>query len=125
MKDKALYEFGNAFAMTGSPTWATDNIKMVEEMAKRDYVGTLEKVLDILTDVEIVQPFKVTEAPATDALHRWKNYGWYVSFRSDQYTTMREHFACKMRHEPHILTKEYVMDLMDRYITQAVWESNE
>ena len=125
MTDKALYEFGNAFAMTSSPTWEPDNLKMVEEMAKRDYMGTLEKVLDILTDVEIVQPFQVTEAPITDALIRWKNYGWYVSFKSDQYTVMQEHFACKRRHEPYILTKEYVMGLLSRYIDQSVEEINE
>jgi hypothetical protein len=125
MTDKALYEFGNAFMMTASPTWEADNIKMVEEMAKRDYMGTLEKVLDILTDVEIVQPFKVTEAPATDVLDRWKNYGWYVSFKSDQYTTMQEHFACKRRHEPYILTKEYVMELLERYIDLSVETANE
>lgn len=78
----------------------------------------IREVLDICGDAEIVEDFHLVEGPNVDVLKRWKTMGWYGRFSSANYEKLEAHFTCRRKHEPDVITLEYIQQIILRYAEQ-------
>lgn len=114
-------EYGSAVMVTKEmmDQAAFDPMELITQALTRQR-AELDEVLAICGDAEIVNPFEIKKGPAPDVMRRFHSYGWYMSFTSKNYETMKKHFECKRRHIPNEITLEFINEMIERYAQQQI-----
>lgn len=110
-------EYGNSMAVS---TEISDG-ESVTEMASKMFesqVKEIREILDICADADIIEDFHFVEGPPSDILRRWRNLGWFGKFASPNYDKMEAHFHCRKKHQPEIITLDYINEIIKQYALQ-------
>jgi hypothetical protein len=118
--DKKILEFGQAVSVM--PGALPDDVakEMLLKMANQT-----QHVLSHIKDIEFIGDIQILDGPSVDMLGRFGSKGYYFQAASDGYDILRAHFKCREEHVPRVLTKEYIFELMERYVRDNMSEDKE